>query len=177
MRSRPKCQGSAPTPQKGSVQGCISDRPPSPRWYPRLPEIGTGARTSQYPSYTEPELGYAADQGNNLPVFFGPALCVLSLALLCTYPNTHPNPLQKPLVVRASDLVCLCSVILAYLFFNFKKAMNKKNLSNNNKIQRDLPKDLRPCHLEPLDLGRQHRQLVVPEIQLPKADELPDRGR
>ena len=37
--------GSAPSPQKGRPRVAISDRPPSPPWDPRLPEIGTGART------------------------------------------------------------------------------------------------------------------------------------
>ena len=38
--------------------------------------------------------------GNNLPPFFGCAhRYVLSLAQLCRYSNTHPNPLQNPLGV------------------------------------------------------------------------------
>ena len=50
-----KASAAAPRPRKrGRFRVAISDRPPSPPWDPRLPEIGTGARTSQYASNTVP---------------------------------------------------------------------------------------------------------------------------
>ena len=44
-----KASASAPRPRKGGqFRVAMSDRPPSPPWDPRLPVIGTGARTSHY---------------------------------------------------------------------------------------------------------------------------------
>ena len=48
-----KVSATAPRPRKkGRFGVAIADRHPSPPWDPRLPEIGTGARTSQYASDT-----------------------------------------------------------------------------------------------------------------------------
>ena len=64
-RSRPPVcvSGSAPTPRKGSVQGCdpLSDSaqigpPPDPPWDPRQPEIGPRARPNQHASDTSSNL-------------------------------------------------------------------------------------------------------------------------
>ncbi len=53
-RAKPfKVLAAAPRPRKeGRFRVAISDRPPSPPWDLRLPEIGTRARTSQYASNT-----------------------------------------------------------------------------------------------------------------------------
>ena len=49
-RAKPfKVLAAAPRPrEKGRFRVAILDRPPSPSWDLRLPEIGTRARTSQY---------------------------------------------------------------------------------------------------------------------------------
>ena len=55
-RAKPfKVLAAAPRPRKeGRFRVAISDRPPSPPWDLRLPEIGTRARTSQYASNLPP---------------------------------------------------------------------------------------------------------------------------
>ena len=65
----------APRPRKkGRFRVAISDRPPGPPWDPRLPEVGTGARTSQYASNTvrisDVRASYL-DLGSLFPFFWG----------------------------------------------------------------------------------------------------------
>ena len=55
VRSRSKCQRQRPDPgprKKGPFRVAISDRPPSPPWDPRQPEIDPGAQTNQFASDT-----------------------------------------------------------------------------------------------------------------------------
>ena len=47
-----KASAAAPRPRKKVCSGLHLKSPPSPLWDPRLHEIGTGARTSQYASNT-----------------------------------------------------------------------------------------------------------------------------